>query len=66
MFLFVPWLRGRPFIKYLSNWGNEKASSKMYTDAYRLRGVSRLMCAYALTLTLTLFMLLSHDLLFYL
>ena len=34
--LFVFWLRNRP--------------SKMYTGAYRGRGVSRLMCTYALTL----------------
>ena len=28
MFLFVFWLRGRPSIKYLHNWGNEGAHPK--------------------------------------
>ena len=28
MFLFVFWLRGRPFNKYLRNWGNEVSHPK--------------------------------------
>ena len=61
MFLFVFWLRGRPSIKYLSNWGNEGGSSKMCPGAYRGKEVSRLMCTYTLTL-----MFLSYGVLFYL
>ena len=48
MFLFVFWLRGRSTIKYLHSWGDGGSSSKMCTGAYRGRGVSRLMCTYAL------------------
>ena len=64
MFLFVFWLRNRPSIKYVRNQGNGEGSSKMFTDAYRGRGVSRFMCTYALTLSL--FMFLSYGVLFYL
>ena len=63
MFLFVFWLRNRPSIKYVRNQGNGEGSSKMFTDAYRGRGVSRFMCTYALT---SLFMFLSYGVLFYL
>ena len=53
MFLFVFWLRKRPSINYVSNWGNGGGgSSKMCTGVYRGRGVLRLMCTYALTLSL--------------
>ena len=61
MFLFVFWLRNRPSIKYVRNQGNGEGSSKMFTDAYRGRGVSRFMCTYALTLSL--FMFLSYRVL---
>ena len=47
--LFVFWLRNRPSIKYVSNWRNGRGSSKMCRGAYRGRGLSRLMCTYALT-----------------
>ena len=58
VFFFVFWLRGKPSIMYLHNWGNEGGSSKICTCAYRGRGVLRLMCTYALTLSL--FILLSY------
>ena len=45
MFLFVFSLRNRPSIRYICNWGNGGGSG-----AYRGRGVSRVMCTYALTL----------------
>ena len=45
----VFWLRNRPSIKYVRNWRNGGESSKMCTGAYRERGVSCLMCTYALT-----------------
>ena len=63
MVLFVFWLRVRPSIKYLNNWGNEAGSSEMCTGGYGGRRVSRLMCTYALTLSL--FILLSYGVLFY-
>ena len=34
----------------------ERGSSKMFTDAYKGRGVSRFMCTYALTLSLCMFL----------
>ena len=64
MFLFVSWLRNRPSIKYVRNQGNVGGSSKMCTGAYSGNGVSRLMCTYALTLSLSMF--LSYGVLFYL
>ena len=36
-FLFVFWLRNRPSIKYLRNWGNRGGSSRTCTDKYRRR-----------------------------
>ena len=39
MFSFVIWLRNRPSIKYVRNWGNERGSSKMCTGAFRGRGL---------------------------
>ena len=62
MFLLVFWLRNRPSIKYVRNQGME--GSKMCTGACRGRGVSRLMCMYAIKLSL--FMFLSYVVLFYL
>ena len=64
MFLFVFWLKNRSSIKYVRNQGNGGESSKMFTDAYRGRGVSFFMCTYALTLSLFLF--LSFGVVFYL
>ena len=64
MFLFAFWLRNRPSIKYVRNWGNGGGSSKICTGAYRGRGVSCLTCTYALSLFL--FMFLSYGVLFYL
>ena len=64
MFLLAFWLRNSPSIKYVRNQGNVGESSKMFTDAYRGRGVSRFMCTYAFTLSL--FMFLSYGVLFYL
>ena len=64
MFLFVFWLRNRSSIKYVRNQGNGGGPSKMFIDGCRGRGVSRFMCRYALTLSL--FMLLFCDVLFYL
>ena len=61
-FLFVFWLRNRPSIKYVRNKGIGGGSSKMCTGAYRGRGVSRLMCKYALTLSP--FMFLPYTVLF--
>ena len=64
MFLFVSQLRNRPSINNVRNQGNGGGSPKMFTDAYRGRGVSPFMCTYALTLSL--FMFLSYDVWFYL
>ena len=63
MFLFVFWLKKRPSIKYVRNWGNGGGSSKMFTEACRGGGVSCFMCTYALTLSL--FMFLSYGILLY-
>ena len=46
IFLFVFWLRNRPSIKYVRNWGE---SSKMYTGAYRERGVEKSVIKYVRT-----------------
>ena len=43
------WLRNRPPIKYVRNWRNGGGSPKICTGAYREKGVSHLMCTYALT-----------------
>ena len=64
MFLFVFWLRNRSSIKYVHNQRNGRGSSEMRKGAYRGRGVSHLMCTYALTLSLFIF--LSYGVLFYL
>ena len=64
MFLCVFWLRNMPSMQYVRNQGNGEVPSKMFTDAYRGRGVSRFMCTY--TRTLPLFMFLSYGVLFYL
>ena len=47
----VFWLRNMPSIKYVCNSrnGGGGGSSKMCIGSYRRRGVSRLMCTYALT-----------------
>ena len=42
MLLFVFWLRNRPSIKYVCNWGNGWGSSEMSTGAYRLRGIEKI------------------------
>ena len=62
--LFVFWLR--PFITFVLNWesGEGGVSSKMCTGAYRGRGISRLLCTYALTISL--FTFLFYGVLFYL
>ena len=44
--------------------GGGEGSFKMFTDVYSGIGISRFMCTY--TLTLSLFMFLSNDVLFYL
>ena len=49
MLLFVFWLRKRPSIKYVRNWGNGEGSSKMFTGAYRERGVEKLVIRYLCT-----------------
>ena len=64
MFLCVFWLRNMSSILYVRNQGNGEVSSKMFTDAYTGRGVSRFMCTYARTLPL--FMFLLYGVLFYL
>ena len=60
-YLSFGWEIGHPLSMYVTR-GME--GSKMCTGAYRGRGVSRLMCTYALTLSL--FMFLSYGVLFYL
>ena len=60
-YLSFGWEIGHPLSMYVTRgmkW------SKMCTGAYRGRGVSRLMCTYALALSL--FMFLSYGVLFYL
>ena len=49
MLLFVFWLRKRPSIKYVRNWGNGEGSSKIFTGAYRERGVEKLVIRYLCT-----------------
>ena len=40
------WLRNRLSIKYVHNWGNGGGSFKMCADAYRGRGVEKLVIRY--------------------
>ena len=42
------WLKNRPFIKYVRNWGNGRGSSKMCTGPYRGRVVEKLVIGYVL------------------
>ena len=46
---FFFWLRRRPSIKYVRKWGNGEGSSKMFTGAYRERGVEKLVIRYLRT-----------------
>ena len=53
MYLYVYWLRKGPSIKCILNWWGDCGSSKMRKAANRGReGLSRLMCTYALALSL--------------
>ena len=54
MFLYVFWLTKGPSINYVRNWGTV-GSSRMHKAAYVGREVSRLMCTFALTLSLFMF-----------
>ena len=54
---YVFQLRNRTSIKYVRNKGNKGGLSKTFTGAYRGRGISLLMCKYALTLSLSCFCL---------
>ena len=42
MFLFAFWLRNRPSIKYVHNWGNGEGSCKLCTGAYWGKGLKNL------------------------
>ena len=46
---FVFRLRNRPSIKYVRNWGNRVGSSKLFTRAYRERGVEKSIIGYVRT-----------------
>ena len=61
-YLSFGWKKGHPLRMFVTR-GMEGAS-KMFPDAYSGRRVSRFMCTY--TLTLSLFMFLSYDVLFHL
>ena len=52
------WLRKGSSIKYIRNWqlSRDEQSSKMRRALYSGRGVSHLMCTYALTLSLFMFL----------
>ena len=52
------WLRKGSSVKYICNWqlSRDEQSSKMRRAVYSGRGVSHLMCTYALTLSLFMFL----------
>ena len=69
MSVYVFWLRKGLSIKYVGNWwGDAGGSYKIRTFAYSGKGVSRLICTYALTLSLVMFLaaFLSYSVLFHL
>ena len=57
MSLYVFWLRNGPSIKHVLNWWSDgEGLSKMRTAAYKGKVVPLLMCTYALTLSLFMFL----------
>ena len=54
-YLSFGWEIGHPLSMYITR-EMERGSSKMFTDAYKGREVSRFMCTYALTLSLCMFL----------
>ena len=68
MFLFVFWLRNRPSIKCVHNWGNGGGRAEgVIQNVYRcVQGEKGVTPHLLYTLTLSLSMFLSHDVLFYL
>ena len=66
MSLYIFWLRKGPSIKYVRNWWGMEGVIQNPYSCVQVKGVSRLMCTYAFTLSLFMFFVafLSYSVLF--